>query len=360
MLLRHVNRPPVLVCLVTFLLAAAASPQEAAAPQGADETPSLPLEGSTEKLSFTTDEGTWLSLDITPDGQSIILEHLGDFYRLPISGGRAERIFGGLAYESQPRVSPDGQWLAFTSDRDGAINLWVSKIDGTDARKLTSESSGQLVSPDWTIDSQYVIVTDALKEDALMMFHRDGGKGVRLGPEPEGTSEGDGQGGGLRGVGVHAAPDGRHLYLAVPAAGIDVPAPQLSQIEIGRIDLLTGEANQVTQTVRGAVRPAVSPDGRSLVYATLEETETVLRLRDLVTDTDRRLFGPVENASVGSRRTPSRDYFPGYAFTPDGQAIVVSSGGRLVRVDVRTGAVSAIPFQVDVDLDIGPELTAPY
>ncbi|MED5564652.1 MAG: amidohydrolase family protein [Gemmatimonadota bacterium] len=360
MLLRHVNRPPVLVCLVTFLLAAAASPQEAAPPQGADETPSLPLEGSTGKLSFTTDEGTWLSLDITPDGQSIILEHLGDFYRLPISGGRAERIFGGLAYESQPRVSPDGQWLAFTSDRDGAINLGVSKTDGTDARKLTSESSGQLVSPDWTTDGQYVIVTDALKEDALMMFHRDGGKGVRLGPEPAGTSEGDGQGRGLRGVGVHAAPDGRHLYLAVPAAGIDVPAPQLSQIEIGRIDLLTGEANQVTQTVRGAVRPAVSPDGRSLVYATLEETETVLRLRDLVTDTDRRLFGPVENASVGSGRTPSRDHFPGYAFTPDGQAIVVSSGGRLVRVDVRTGAVSAIPFQVDVDLDIGPELTAPY
>ena len=156
------------------------------------------------------------------------------------------------------------------------------------------------------------------------------------------------------------APDGRHLYLAVPAAHIDVPAPQLSRIEIGRIDLLTGEATQVTQTVRGAVRPVVSPDGRSLVYATLEETETVLRIRDLMTDTDRRLYGPVENASVGARRTPSRDYFPGYAFTPDGQAIIVSSNGRLVRVDARTGDVAAIPFEVDVDLDVGPRLTSPY
>jgi len=339
--------------------------QESTAAEGSDKKRSLPLEGSTEKLSFTTDQGTWLSLDITPDGQSIILEHLGDIYKLPISGGKAERILGGLAFESQPRVSPDGQWLAFISDRDGAINLWVSKIDGSDARKLTSESSGRLVSPDWTIDSQYVIVTDALKKDALLMFHRDGGEGLRLGPEPDETSEEadpdeGSQGNGLRGVGVHVAPDGRYLYLAVPAAGIDAPAPQLSRIEIGRIDLLTGEASQVTQTVRGAVRPAVSPDGRFLAYATLEETETVLRVRDLETDTDRRLYGPVENASVGARRTPSRDYFPGYAFTPDGQAIVVSSNGRLVRIDARTGEVAAIPFEVDVDLDVGPRLTSPY
>jgi len=348
-----------LVCLVGLQL------QDSSAAEDSDKKPSLPLEGSTEKLSFTTDEGSWMSLDITPDGQSIVLEHLGDIYRLPISGGRAERILGGLAFESQPRVSPDGQWLAFTSDRDGAINLWVSKVDGNDARKLTSESFGRLVSSDWTVDSQYVIITDARKNDALLMFHRDGGEGLRLGPEPDETSEaGDtdegGQGNGMRGVGVSAAPDGRYLFLAAPAAGVDVPAPQLSTIEIGRVDLLTGEVSQVTQTVRGAVRPAISPDGKFLAYATLEETETVLRVRDLVTDTDRRLFGPLENASVGESRTPSRDYLPGYAFTPDGEAIVIASNGGLVRVDVRTGDATAIPFEVDVELDVGPRLTSPY
>ncbi len=341
--------------------------QEAVAAEDSDKKPSLPLQGSTEKLSFTTDQGTWLSLDVTPDGQSIIFEHLGDIYKLPISGGKAERIMGGLAFESQPRVSPDGQWLTFISDRDGAINLWVSKIDGSDARQLTSETSGNLLSPDWTIDSQYVVVTDTNKQNALVMFHRDGGNGLRLGPESDENGEesgppgeGNGQGDGLQGVGVNMAPDGRYLYFAMPAGSIDVPAPQLSKIEIGRINLLTGESNQVTQTVQGAVRPAVSPDGKLLVYATREETTTVLRVRDLVTDSDRRLFGPVENASLGSLGDSARDHLPGYSFTPDGQALVVSSGGRLLKIDVRTGKATAIPFEVDVDLDVGPRLTSPY
>ena len=338
--------------------------QQAVAAEDSDKKSSLPLEGSTEKLSFTTDQGTWLSLDVTPDGQSIILEHLGDIYKLPISGGKAERIMGGLAFESQPRVSPDGQWLTFISDRDGAINLWISKIDGSDARQLTSQTSGNLLSPDWTIDSQYVVVTDTNEQNALLMFHRDGGNGLRLGPESGGNSgennEASGPGEGLQGVGVNMSADGRYLYFAMPAAAIDYQEYPLSTLEIGRLDLLTGEASQITQTVQGAVRPAVSPDGRLLVYATREETITVLRVMDLVTYSDRRLFGPVENAVLSSDWSPSRDHLPGYSFTPDGKALVVSSDGRLLRIDVRTGKATAIPFEVDVDLDVGPRLTSPY
>ena len=300
-------------------------------------------------------------------GSPIILEHLGDIYKLPISGGKAERILGGLAFESQPRVSPDGQWLTFISDRDGAINLWVSMIDGSDARQLTSQTSGNLLSPDWTIDSQYVVVTDTSKQNALLMFHRDGGSGLRLGPNSDEKGEESEAAGRRQWSGRWPArgrcqygADGRYLYFAMPAAALDYAAPQLSKIEIGRIDLLTGESSQVTQTVRGSVRPAVSPDGRLLVYATREETTTVLRVRDLVTDSDRRLFGPLESSSLGSFGRTSRDHVPGYAFTPDGQAIVVSSEGRLLRIDVRTGKVTAIPFEVDVDLDVGPRLTSPY
>src|SRR5690349_11114610 len=65
----------------------------------------LPLKPA-ETIKFTTDEGTWMSLDVSPDGSTIIFDMLGDIYTLPIGGGEAERIIGGMAFESQPKYSP--------------------------------------------------------------------------------------------------------------------------------------------------------------------------------------------------------------------------------------------------------------
>lgn len=99
----------------------------------------LPLE-PTRKIEFR------LSLDLSPDGQTIIFELLGDLYTLPIEGGQATRITSGMAFDSQPRYSPDGQWIAFISDRDGADNLWIAKADGSDPRKLTKEKRAMLAA----------------------------------------------------------------------------------------------------------------------------------------------------------------------------------------------------------------------
>src|SRR5687768_370483 len=96
----------------------AAKKDPAAEKKKADKN-ELPLE-TKDKLEFETDEGTWISLDVTPDGQSIVFELLGDLYRLPVAGGDATRVTEGTPYDSQPRVSPDGKWIAFISDRSGS------------------------------------------------------------------------------------------------------------------------------------------------------------------------------------------------------------------------------------------------
>ncbi len=76
-------------------------------PEKKDE-PGLILErGST--VYFTTDEGTWMSLDVSPDGKTIVFDLLGDLYTVPIAGGTATRIVGGMSFESQPKFSPDGR-----------------------------------------------------------------------------------------------------------------------------------------------------------------------------------------------------------------------------------------------------------
>lgn len=313
--------------------------------------PDLPLEGKTETLAFSTDEGSWLSLDIAPDGSSLVFDLLGDLYRLPIEGGTASRITSGLGFDSQPQISPDGEWIAFISDRNGADNLWVTRADGSDARMLSDEKSMSLISPNWMPDSRRIVVSRNAPKPDLRMYHIDGGSGVKL----EGADDEQ----KVFGVGAEVSPDGRYLYFAqaVPSNG---PVKDFPAAQIVRYDFETGEVDPVTRNEGGGLRPLLSPDGRQLVYATRDDAKTGLRIRDLVAGDDRWLTYPVQRDGQENFRPPSRDVLPGYAFTPDGRYIVFNAAGQLQRVDVASGERSTLPFAADVELDIGPDLTSPY
>ena len=50
-----------------------------------------------------------MSIDVHPSGDKIVFDLLGDLYELPIEGGKATRITEGLAFDSQPKYSPDGK-----------------------------------------------------------------------------------------------------------------------------------------------------------------------------------------------------------------------------------------------------------
>src|SRR5579863_3950997 len=123
-----------------------------------DEKKGLPLK-SDRKISFTTDEGTWLSLDVSPDGKTIAFELLGDIYTLPIEGGKAKLIDGGMSFDSQPRFSPDGQWIAFLSDREGSENVWIMKADGTGAKQVSKDPNNEFASPSWDPSGKYIYVS---------------------------------------------------------------------------------------------------------------------------------------------------------------------------------------------------------
>ncbi|HUF23175.1 MAG TPA: amidohydrolase family protein [Vicinamibacterales bacterium] len=321
----------------------------------------LPLK-TDRVLEFETDEATWLSLDVTPDGQAIVFELAGDLYRVPMAGGTATRITDGLPYDAQPRVSPDGRRIAFISDRNGSDNLWIANIDGTEPRKLSNETQQAVISPAWTPDSQYVIASvRATGGTQLRMFHVDGGSGITLGAAaaPEG-----GRGGAPGGaattpnrLGATLSPDGRYLYAAQSGGGGGAALPGW---QIVRLDMKTGDADVITQGGGRAFRPLVSPDGNLLVYASRHETQTGLRVRDLNTGADRQLVWPVQRDEMESGGSPSRDLFPGYAFTPDSKALLTTKDGKIQKVDIATGAMTMIPFTAKVQLEVGPDLEAPY
>ncbi|MFQ5738993.1 MAG: LpqB family beta-propeller domain-containing protein [Acidobacteriota bacterium] len=315
----------------------------------------LPLE-PTRKIEFETDEGTWLSLDVSPDGKTVLFEMAGDLYTVPLSGGGATRITQGMAFDSQPAFSPDGKHIAFISDRDGSENLWVATADGSDPKKLTKGKKNTFLSPTWAPDSRYVVVSKGGRSTDLWMYHIDGGSGINLTGADQPARGGEGGPPGatptrrLR-YGATLSPDGRYLYFARKNA-----ASVYNQMSFGwqvfRRDMKTGDVDRITQAQGGAIRPRISPDGKKLVYASRYETRTGLRIRDLDSGQDHWLRYPVQRDDMESRGT--RDVFPGYAFTPDGSEVVVTYGGKINRVEVASGLEHPVPFKAQVSLDIGP------
>ena len=142
--------------------------------------------GPTTDLEFDTDEGTWISVDVSPDGKQIAFDLLGDIYLLPIIGGEARLIAGGSAYEVQPRFSPDGKKISFTSDRDGCDNIWIMDADGKNPRQITKEKERQTNNAVWTPDGLYLMArkhyrnTRSLGSGEMWMYHVGGGDGLQL------------------------------------------------------------------------------------------------------------------------------------------------------------------------------------
>ena len=342
---------------VRYLLFAAAC-LAAGAAMGESEA-ELPLKAERE-ARFTVDEATWLSLDVAPSGDQLMLEILGDLYLLPLEGGTAKAITQGMGYDAQPRFSPDGERIAFVSDRDGAIALWTLALDGGEPEKVASPGErGDFASPEWSPDGEHIIVSKTsfgLGAYELWAYHIDGGKGVQI---TQAAPDGKQTPRNLRhnALGAVYSPDGRYLYYAAKAGGFSYNQ-MFPQWRIVRRDLREGTEDAIIEAQGSAMRPRLSPDGGKLVYGTRFEQNTGLRLRDLETGEDRWLAYPVQRDDQESRYT--RDLLPGYAFTPDGQSVLFTAAGGIRRISIETGEIEDIPFSADVALGLGPRLHFPW
>jgi Tol biopolymer transport system component len=321
-----------------------------------DEKKGLPLK-SDRKITFTTDEGTWLSLDVSPDGKTIAFELLGDIYTLPIEGGKAKLIAGGMSFDSQPRFSPDGQWIAFLSDREGSDNIWVMKADGSAAKQVSKDPNNEFASPSWDPSGKYIYVSKTkfgIGPREIWMYHVDGGSGVQITkakaspatPRDQRTSD----------MGVVASADGRYLYYAERRRDFSYNS-MFPLWQIKRKDRRTGDEDTIIEQPRSAMRPGITPDGKSMLYVTRHETESGLRLRNLETGEDHWVRYPVTRDD--QEAIFSRDLFPGYAFLPGGKEIIYNQDGKIRRLNLESGAESVIPFSAEVSQDLGPKLDFP-
>ena len=327
--------------------------------------------GETRNVEFTTDEGTWMSVDPAPNGGWVAFDLLGHIYRVSTAGGEAEVLTGGsgVAVNYHPRYSPDGGRIAFISDRGGQDNLWVMNADGTDPRPIFHDLQVRAVTPAWTPDGDYVVVRrqslGGSGGGGIWMYHVDGGQGVQL--------LGDGS--------AHApaiSSDGRYLFYHIVSGGRDALS---GHYQLRRLDLQTGDILVLTpgtgdgaaasrSSSGGGFAPEVSPDGRWLAFGRQIPDGTILFkghefgprtalwLRDLETGEERLAMDPISLAIESGSK--SIRVLPGYGWSADGRSILLSQGGKIRRLDVGSGEVSTIPFTARVQRTISEMAYRPF
>jgi Tol biopolymer transport system component len=306
----------------------------------------LPLKPE-RQVKFNTNEGTWTSVDVSPDGKTIAFDLMGDIYTMPITGGKATAVTKGLAYETHPRFSPDGKKILYTSDKSGNDNIWYIDTEKKDTIQLTKESVEGFPDAVWSTDGNYIIASKGRRIPKLFMYHKNGGSGIQLIDGPA----------NLKTIDPYISADGRYIYYSQRVGSWNYNA-LLPQYSIGTYDREKGEMNTIASKYGSAFTPTLSKDGNWLVYGSRYDDKTGLVLRNLKTGEENWLAYPVQRDEQES--IAPQGVLPGMCFTPDSKFLIASYGGRIQKIPVDGSKASEIPMNVDVSLDMGPRLYFNY
>ena len=305
--------------------------------------------GPSQKVAFDTTEGTWMNVDVSPDGRQVVFDLLGDIYTMPIDGAsKATRITSGPAFDMQPRFSPDGKRLAFTSDRDGLWNIWTMDGEGRNAKQVSRDKRWFINSPTWSPDGSFIfarrhfVAQRSLGAGEIWMFHAAGSDGLQV-TEKNGFQKDAGE--------PAISPDGRYLYYSkdvTPGLQFEYNKdPNGTIYAIIRRDLNTGRERTAVSVQGGSVAPRVSPDGKWLAYVRRVRLGSQLYVRDLESGRDRALFDHLDKDL--QEAWAIHGLYPQYAWMPDGKSILIWGEGKLWRVDVASAKGVQVPFTASVE-----------
>lgn len=308
-----------------------------------------PTGGPYKKVSFSVNEGTWMNLDVSPDGKEIVFDLLGDIYSMPATGGEARVVRGGHAFEVQPRFSPDGKKILFTSDAGGGDNIWIMNRDGSDPKQITKEDFRLLNNATWSPDGEYIVARKhftsgrSLGAGEMWLYHTSGGSGLQLTARKNDQQD------------VNEpvfSPDGRYVYYSedmYPGGFFQYNKDPNNQIfVIKRFDREKGTIETVTGGPGGAMRPQISHDGKLLSFVKRVRTKTVLYLRNLETGDEWPIYDQLTKDQ--QEAWSIFGLYTGYAWTPDDKQVVIWSNGKIWKVDVNAvNKAVEIPFTCQVN-----------
>lgn len=326
-------------------------------------------------------EGTWMSVDVSPDGRHVVFDLLGDLYLMPISGADGTdgtvpiRLTSGLAWDMQPTFCPDGRSIAFCSDRTGnskksGWNIWVLPLPDADAasatsepRQITNETFRLIHSPAWSPDGKYLVARKhftsrrSMGAGEIWMYHAAGvdgavATGVQLTKRPNDQKD------------VNEpvySPDGRYVYYSqdtTPGDTFEYDKDSNGQIYvIKRIDLQKGETDVLISGPGGACRPVPSPDGQQIAFVRRVDGKSALHVFDIDSGAVRVVYRELERDMQEAWAV--QGVYPDFAWTPDGGSVVLWAKGKLRRIRISDGAAVEIPFHIEDERKVAQAVRFP-
>lgn len=301
--------------------------------------------GPSRDVTIDVDEGTWLNLDVSPDGLEIVFDLLGDLYTLPIGGGDAKAIQSGVAWDMQPRFSRDGTRIVFTSDRGGGDNVWICDRDGANPKQVTKESFRLLSSPAFSPDGEWVVARKhfssrrSLGTGEIFLYHVSGGEGLQLTTRPNDQKD------------VNEpvfSPDGRYVYFSYDSTSgstFEYNKDSNDQIyAIDRLDRTTGDRVALVTGPGGACRPTPSHDGKRLAFVRRVRYQTCLFVMDLASGRSEIVYDKLERDM--QEAWAIHGVYPGFAWAPDDKSLIFWAAGKIRRFDLETRTEQVLPFRV--------------
>jgi len=304
-------------------------------------------QGIFKDATINVSEGTWMNVNVSPDGKEIVFDLLGDIYKMPISGGKPMRLAAGIAWQMQPTFSPDGKHIAFTSDQGGGDNIWIMDSDGRNKKAVTNETFRLLNSPAWSPDGDYIVARKhftsgrSLGAGEVWMYHKTGGSGVKLTKRPNDQKD----------LGEPSfSPDGKYIYFsqdATPGKTFHYSKDSVKGIyKIKRLDRKTGDIETVISKMGGAIRPTPSPDGQKLAYISRDDFQSSLYIYDLKSGTHTKVFGELDRDM--QETWAIHGVYPTIDWTPDNKSIVFWANGKINTLDISSRKSMVLPFSIEV------------
>jgi imidazolonepropionase-like amidohydrolase/Tol biopolymer transport system component len=306
----------------------------------------LPLKAN-RAIPLKTNEGTWTSVNISPDGKTIVFDLMGDIYTIPVEGGEAKVVTKGLAYDNHPSFSPDGKRILFISDRGGAENLWYIDVEKKDTVALTDDNNQNFPGAIYTPDGNYIVYTKGRRNTKLYLMHKNGGAGTQLIANPA----------NLKTIDPAVSADGRYIYFSSRTSAWNYNA-MLPQYSIGVYDREKGNVRTIASRYGSAFTPVLSKDGKWLVYGTRFEDKTGLVKRNLTTGEEQWLAYPVQRDDQESIAVLG--VLPAMSFTPDSKYLLTSYGGKIHKINIETAAQEEIKYTVNATIEMAPEVLFKY
>jgi len=292
---------------------------------------------SLETITIRTNEGTFLSFDVSPDGRQIVFDLLGQLWLIPAPGGVARPITDAvrdIAEDSDPSFSPDGRDVVFQGERNGRTGLWLLNLDSRASRQLT-----QLSNPDgfdgtaaWSLDGQTIAFTRLVPPMPGKRPHR-----VIALIDATGKNARELSIVGLQDVDVHDPVWVRGgSEIAFIATNTKPPGA-------GRVWLVPssgGKATPITDDLVKPRAPSPSPDGRFIAYFAADtEGRTQIFLQELASHRARKQL--TNHLDV----TPTR-----IRWTSDGNSLLYSADGRLWKIAASGGQPTEIKFSATLSI----------